>query len=143
MRQMNKDELLDCVFQGDLETVKKVIAETDGPGVNFVCDKLNATPLIIAIDSGFPAMVEVLLMNGADPDFRQPGLSLPLYHVIELAEEATDYQETDNPDLLEMIRLLMEYGAQANLLNFNGTSPFEYAENRYLPALQIINNYMK
>ncbi|MBX2948372.1 MAG: ankyrin repeat domain-containing protein [Crocinitomicaceae bacterium] len=140
---MNEDEFLDCVFEGDIEAVKKVIAENDRPGVNFVCHKLNATPLIIAVDSGFPAMVELFLMNGANPDFTRPGLSLPLYHAIELAEEAADYQGTDDSGLLEIIRLLMEYGANANALNYNETSPVDYAAHRYPPALKIINNYVK
>jgi ankyrin repeat protein len=88
-----------------------------------------------------PEIVELLLNNGANPNFMSSGLSLPLYHAIELAEEASDYEETDDPKLLRIIELLVNNGADTHLINCNGKSPYQYAESRYLPAKNIFDSY--
>lgn len=135
---MDQRKLLDSIFNEKTEKAKRIIKANKEIELNFV-NELNITPLICAIDASSPEIVELLLDNGANPNFATTNLSLPLYHAIELAEEAEDYKKSDDPKLLEIIELLVNYGANIHIANYNGKSAYQYAESRYLPAKKIFD----
>ncbi len=130
---------LDDIFAERIDHVRNAIKNNQGLDLNFIDQRLNISPLICAIDAVNPEIVELLLNNGANPNLMGPGMSLPLYHAIELAEEAEDYKSPNVPKLLEIIKLLVHTGADPHLNNFNDTSAYEYAETRYLPAKKIFD----
>lgn len=136
---MNERAFLDSIFNENTNNIKEVIENNKDLELNFINDELNITPLICAIDSVNPEIVQLLLSNGANPNFMHTGLSLPLYHAIELAEEALDCDGIDDPKLLEIIELLIKNGADIHLTNYTGKSPYQYAESRYLPAKKIFD----
>jgi ankyrin repeat protein len=136
---MNERAFLDSIFNGNIDKVKEVIENNKDLELNFINKELNITPLICAIDAINPEIVELLLNNGSNPNFMHTGLSLPLYHAVELAEEAADYDEADDPKLLGIIELLIKNGADVHLTNYNGKSPYQYAESRYFSAKKIFD----
>lgn len=137
---MNKQTFLDDIFDESIDKVRDAIKNNKDLDLNFIDQELNISPLICAIDTVSPEIVELLLNNGANPNLMGSGMSLPLYHAIELAEEAEDYKGFDDPKLLEIIKLLVVGGANPHLNNYNDTSAYEYAEIRYLPAKKIFDD---
>lgn len=138
---MNTRKFLDLIFEQNLVEVSNIISRERIKDLNFVYDKLNVTPLICAIDSGNSQMVELILANGANPNYLNEGLSLPLYYTIEIAEEAEDSNSDGEDELLEIIKLLVKYGADFHFVNFDGKTPYEYASSRYQKAKIIFDNF--
>lgn len=136
---MTEREFLDSIFNENISKIKEAIENNKDLELNFINKELNITPLICAIDALNPEIVELLLNNGSNPNFMHTGLSLPLYHAVELAEEAADYDGTDDQKLIEIIELLIKSGADMHLANYNGKSSYLYAESRYLPAKKIFD----
>lgn len=98
---MNKQTFLDDIFDESIDKVRDTIKNNKALDLNFIDQELNISPLICAIDTVSPEIVELLLNNGANPNLMGSGMSLPLYHAIELAE---DYKGFDDPKLLEIIK---------------------------------------
>lgn len=139
---MNEQTFLDDIFDESIDKVLNAIKNNKDLDINIIDQKLNISPLICAIDTLSPEIVELLLNNGANPNLMGSGMSLPLYHAVELAEEAEDYQSPNVPKILEIIKLLLAAGADPHLNNYNETSAYEYAEIRYLPAKKIFDSYL-
>ena len=139
---MNKQKILDDIFDESIDKVRDALKNNKGLDINFIDQKLNISPLICAIDAVSPEIVELLLDNGANPNLMGSGMTLPLYHVIELAEEAEDYKSPNVSKLLEILKLHVAAGADPHLKNYNDTSAYEYAETRYLPAKQLFDSHL-
>lgn len=112
----NKGESLlhQAVKKGDLDRVKKLIE--DGHSVNTV-DHNSWTPLHEACTSGNLSLVEVLISNKANVNVQGGEQRLTVLH-----EALIDENPNEN-----LIKLLLENGADPNSKNQNGQTAFDLA----------------
>ncbi|MGB2866682.1 MAG: ankyrin repeat domain-containing protein [Sedimentisphaerales bacterium] len=105
VQQAKKNKsLFEAVKKGDIEQVKKLIAE--GADVNETEDlgQVKWTPLIAAASGGDVQVVKVLLENGAKVDATESHGYTPLYYALW----------TDGNDSEELVRALIASGADVN-----------------------------
>jgi cytohesin len=97
------------------------------------------TPLHWAVGSGHPDVIELLLERGADPNARDAHGNTPL-HIAAMTEYFSDVAEVMfevapkvlGPagfpyDRTDVVRLLLEYGADPTIENYAGMTPLELA----------------
>jgi ankyrin repeat protein len=89
--------LLRAAYQDNLELVRKLVREGD---VN-VRNRYGVTPLSVACANGNPAMAELLLEAGADPNAALPGGESPLMTAARVGKVRT-------------VKALLERGADIN-----------------------------
>jgi ankyrin repeat protein len=114
---------------GHLELVKALISA--GTDVN-VKDDYGATPLHYAAKGNFPEVVKYLLEMGADVHAKDDMGKTPLHYVVEGSDiyEATKPDEDPSPEerrRIEIMRLLIERGANVNAKDHEGRTPLHYA----------------
>ena len=105
VQQAKKNKsLFEAVNKGDIEQVKRLIA--DGADVNATEDlgQVRWTPLIAAASGGNAQVVKVLLENGAKVDATDSHGYTPLYYALW----------TDGNDSEEIVRALIASGADVN-----------------------------
>lgn len=97
---------------------------------------LDPMPLLIAALYGHAAAVHCLLQAGAPVDASHNGLS-PLWAALANRNRTIPYArfESDRPGVM---RLLLEYGADAHLRNAQGKTPEEYAADNYPETLVLL-----
>lgn len=104
------DKLLDAIDKDDLETATHLVSsEID---LNIPCAELQgAPPLYLAILKGNPAMVQLLLEHGADPNYRadEPAASIYTEKPLSLARQARNLMNRDQYH--PIVQLLEQYGA--------------------------------
>lgn len=100
---------------GDLENLKRVLGNPEG-FPNDTCDEAFGNILEYAIYHSPLSFVEKLLSLGADPNY--PDGSYPGI----LAALSTNW-----PDKLNLIRLLISYGADIQMRGINDYTPLHYA----------------
>lgn len=108
------EQLVDHISRGDLAKAQEVIETADKAGLSIVNQhtKEAETPLIQAIFRGSPEAVQFLLNRGADVNFLNEVVTYsPLYHAVE----RTIFQPGVAPNRLQVIRLLLEAGADPDL----------------------------
>lgn len=97
------------------------------------------TPLHLAVNRGHVDIVELLLERGADPNAQDADGNTPL-HIAAMTKYFSDVAETmfkaapkvlgfaEFPyDRTDVVRLLLEYGADPTLENYYGMTPLELA----------------
>ena len=112
----NIEIAFDAVEADDLERLHSVISKVD---VN-VTDSDQLTLLNAAVASSSPDMVALLLDKGSDPNHQVAYKNLtPLHRVV--------FYHVDIPDAVEIIKLLIENGADPMLTDAEGKMPIDYA----------------
>lgn len=111
-RKINYNPLCEAVIHNDLEGLINLIdsgADIDGVDYNHI------TALCYAVERGNISMAKLLLEKGANIEFRDPWGNTPLSTAV--------FHEGDSENSLEMIHLLLSYGADVNAENNYGVSP--------------------
>ena len=118
--EFTEDDLVEQVVEGNKATVELFIQA--GMDVNHDDGKVG--PLLFsAIQAGNAEMVEFLLKQGADPNIANANTNTAL---IKLTRERED---------LDILNLLVSYGADVNKTNSSKSTPLMYAINRnYMPT---------
>jgi len=109
-------DLVQAAGEGDLKTVKALIAEGNDTNQRIHC---NDSPLMAAAKGGHSQIVEALLNAGARVDFRG-SCSAPQESVLCMAAEAGS---------LEAVRMLLQQGAPPNGYDFLGRTPLMCASD--------------
>lgn len=116
--------LLKCCETGDIDVVTLLLKHGANPNGTLTN---SGTPLSRAIDYNHIEMVKILLKSGAKIDFSS------------LAFASGGYHRTPSVELLKM---LLDHGANANLRNFEGNTPLHFAvktANKEIVSLLIAN----
>jgi uncharacterized protein len=100
------EQLLSAVSKGSSSKVKQLIKS--GANINFIEDSTGETPLMIACDSNFLAIVYILVKAGADLNIRDK------FGRTALMKSST----------LKIIEILLESGADVNIKNNRGDNVF-------------------
>lgn len=115
-------KLTNAVEKGNHGDLIKLLKNGANPNVTTADGEF--TPLILAIDRNDVKAAQLLLDYGADPDFRtKNGISPVLRIVIR-----------NNPDDAQMLRLLLEHGA-----DYTAQHEFQYAINPVSLSLKLKN----
>lgn len=141
--------ILTALKQGDLQNVKNLIQEGTNPDLQ---DENGVTALQYSVENGYIDIVRLLLMAGADPNIENC-LSVdegPLY--INSNNQCTEEEETlvieqiikeiqslrstsalhtaIKRNDIESLKLLLEYGANPNVLDLGYCSPLHWAATK-------------
>jgi len=128
----NQNKLLTATEEGNTKIVRDLLEQHVDP--NFSIDK-STTPLLIAVKNWHPALIELLVTHGANPNFYV---------------EAEDGQSIATPLLLAFAKgdldtaaVLVHFGAQLNVCNQQGYTPLMLAieaGNKHLTQLMLDNH---
>ena len=132
MAKSADSKMITAIEKGNHGDLIKLLKKGVNP--NFVTSDGEFTPLIMAIDKNDVKAAQLLLDNGADPDFRTKRGVSPVFRVVV----------RNNPDDSEMLRLLLEHGA-----DYTAQHEFQYALNpvslslklKNYPAFNMFNEY--
>jgi ankyrin repeat protein len=102
------------VMYGDVDKTA-VILEHENVDID-VCDNSLHTPLHLAVISGVPETVRMLLCHGATANVQDQQLTTPLHTAVYVRD-------------VEAVRVLLEYDANFNLKDDQGRSPRDFARN--------------
>jgi serine/threonine protein kinase len=105
------DAIIAAVTGNNQQFAKKLISK--GVDINKVSNGI--TPLIAAITSDQPEMVDFLLTNGADPDVKGMNGWAALHYAVSV----------DKP---EIVKILMNHGADSGIKEDNGATPLDLAK---------------
>ena len=105
---MADDLVFRAAFDGDLATVKRLVAE--GADLEARSD-LGQTPLHLAIENDNVEVVKFLLESGADPNGLTSGGITPLCHAIEVEGDAASQLGRDEQSTA-IIELLLAHDAE-------------------------------
>ncbi|MBA4032641.1 MAG: ankyrin repeat domain-containing protein [Planctomyces sp.] len=106
-----------------------------GAPINMCSDK-NLPPLYCAIEKGDLSLVELLCEHGADVNYRPHDMSSPLHWAVD--SEADGAWQTGTKPNVEIIRLLLRYGANLSLTNKFGT-PYDMAKRyEFIEACELL-----
>jgi len=102
------DELVQAAFEGDLETVERLLEA----GADIDADGRIWNALHAAIENEDVACVRLLIDRGADVEHRAAGDMTPLAHALDIAIDGT-HQTGGNPDdeRTDIIQMLLDAGA--------------------------------
>ncbi len=123
-------ELENAVKNNNYPKVQELI--TQGVDLNHV-DWEGMTPLMLAAESGYTDLVEVLLKNNAAVDFADTNTDVPGYDSDTALIHASRYGH------IKSIKMLLENGANINLVNKHGDSALMYAvANNRTKSIEIL-----
>ncbi|ADG66728.1 hypothetical protein Plim_0884 [Planctopirus limnophila DSM 3776] len=86
---------------------------------------IGMPPLYCAIEKGDLSLVKMLCEHGADVNFQPTVMSSPLHWAVD--SEADCARQMGTKPNVEIVRLLLEYGADPNSKNKHGT-PYDMAQ---------------
>lgn len=122
-RQEELNSALSIAIWHDNLPMIKLLLDRGAP-INMCSDK-NLPPLYCAIEKGDLSLVELLCEHGADVNYRPHDMSSPLHWAVD--SEADGAWQTGTKPNVEIIRLLLRYGANLSLTNKLGT-PYDMAK---------------
>lgn len=111
MKENLHEQLLHAINEDHLEVATQLVAA--GINLNTPCPEIDgAPPLFLAILKGNPAMIQLLLEQGADPNYRadEPAASIYTEKPLALARQARLLVSWDTYD--PIVQLLENFGAQ-------------------------------
>jgi len=128
MRQSIKSEIEQAIGRGDVKGVLALL-DHDVPVNQRLAS--GSTLLLLALDLGQPAVVEALLLRGADPNESGYAGITPLQAAVDTAMEeaklAFDSGRPDVPPSTEMVALLLRFGADPQREDNQGQSAIDWA----------------
>ncbi|XP_035509697.1 cyclin-dependent kinase 4 inhibitor C [Morone saxatilis] len=117
------DKLCNASANGNLPEVLFLLE--NGADINGF-NKFNRTALQV-VKLGNPALIQTLLVAGADPSARDPVLSLTVMH--DAAREG----------FADSVRVLVDHGADTNLVDDHGNLPLHLAAKEgHLEVIQLL-----
>ena len=130
-----EEKLLNEIFNENISDVEDLIKS--GVDINYIGEN-GDTPLLVAVETQNYELVKILLQNKADPNSVS---RLPSLHAaIDTAVEATKNNDHIKEDSTQIIELLLEYGANPNLTDFNGKTAYQFAKGYHLPAERLLQS---
>ena len=134
MKNIN-EELLEAVFNKNISKIEKLLKQ--GANINYI-DSKRDNALLISIRNNNFDMVKYLLENGANPnpDF-QTVYMLPLQEAIDTSVQIVNYNLNIEKEPMDIIKLLIEYGANILQKNENGEDAYSFAKNYHIPAQKL------
>ncbi|WFR59478.1 ankyrin repeat domain-containing protein [Anaerocolumna sp. AGMB13025] len=111
---------------GDIEYVRKHLEQGINPNSVY---KYGWTPLICAVENEQKEIVELLLKSGADVNFQPVGGWTALHQAVDVSIDGTIQnrgKQGDEP--IEMIKYLLDNGADITLKNGDGRTPLDIAK---------------
>ncbi|PZR24972.1 MAG: hypothetical protein DI535_20200 [Citrobacter freundii] len=114
--------ITDDIFSGDLNSARQWLV--NGAEINSRHGVAGIYPIQSAINSSKPEVLQFVISNGADVNIEN---GLPLLEAIDLAIDGiiqNGLTWPDNTDL-EMIRILLENGADPEIINSEGARPID------------------
>jgi len=125
------------IFSRDFDAVKEWVFSH--PGCVNEVDSAGLSPLGVAIEAYDPNIVYFLLENGANPNDWGGGNCPPLHLAIDNAAEAFRNSPLGAPPpSLQIIQLLLDFGADINELDFQGENAVTFAKGWYKPAYELL-----
>ncbi|AZN41601.1 ankyrin repeat domain-containing protein [Paenibacillus albus] len=102
---------------------------SSGISPNAVCENSLQSLLTIAVENDQKDMIQLLLMIGADINFKSYGGWTPLHAAVDISIDGT-IQTGGKPgdEPTEIIKYLLDNGADRNILNRNGQTPLDIAK---------------
>ena len=99
-------------------------------------DSAGRTPLMIAVKSGSPEMVEIFCKAGADPNMKGNILEIAgpvdpksyYYQIFRIGDEETPLFFSIHNANVALVECLLKHGADPTLANKNGVTPIQMAE---------------
>lgn len=138
---MKNEELLNQVFESNLDKIKELLNE--GANINYI-DKNMDSPLLIAISNNNYDLVKFLLENGANPNPDPDKVyTLPLNLAIDTSVEVTKNNIDVKEDSIDIIKLLLEFGANFNIKDKDGENAYEFAKGYHIPAQHLFDQIKK
>lgn len=140
MEKNNRTDLVRIVFSENFEAINPLLENLSYNEINFLDQELSTSPLICAIGTNNPKLIELLILKGADVNFFHEILPLPLSEAIETAMNYQDYEESQNLDnAIKIILILLKYGANPHKKNAKGVTPYEFADKYFPPAIKLLD----
>lgn len=135
--------ILSALKHGDLQDVKNLIQE----GINLdLQDEHGNTALQYSIENGHIDIVKLLLVAGADPNVENSPLSVDLNNKYIEGDDALAMEQIINEirnlkctsalhsaikrNDIDSLKLLLEYGADPNVLDLGHCSPLHWAATK-------------
>jgi ankyrin repeat protein len=134
----NKNEYSLCgaIANGDIEYVKTSLLKGVIP--NFVCEKSGHSLLNIAVENKQQEIIKLLLLNGADINFKSYGGWTPLHVAVDISIDGTIQTGGNTGDEpTDIIQYLLVHGADKNILNCNSNTPLDIAKEYH--SQKIVN----
>ena len=132
--EIKQNDLVELIFQEKYDDVKTMLGTSIN--VDYVDSREN-TPLLTAIETANHELVKLLLDSGANPNLDTDYAS-PLTAAIDVSMEAFKNSGLPAPPI-DIINLLVTYGADIWKLNKNGQSAYSFAKDYHIPAQRLFD----
>ncbi len=140
---MNQLLLTDAAFKGDLNEVKRLLAEGYDINLEFDYGTVKRTPLDNAIENENLEVVRFLLENGAEVD-RSSEFGTPLLHAMNTETDSASWrgEPASFVPSAATTTLLIELGADVNFKSEDGDLPLDFAmRNSHALAGEILRKH--
>jgi ankyrin repeat protein len=133
-----KEALPKIIFSGDLKNIIKTITflgDINTP-IDVTSYKLKHTPLTLAILMGKYDVAKFLLDNNADPNVYSytTYTNVPTYTTLH-------YLAKLQPHRLDLVKLLLYYGADASLLTYDDQHTIDIVQKSHINRKIVISNF--
>jgi hypothetical protein len=106
-----RDTLIEAIYNNDRKAVA-ILADC-GVDINMTSWGAQFTPLILCCQSGYPKIVELLLVKGANPNILPEGGSR--WSALHWCAPVDQIRTGKTKDFLHCAKLLLDHGADVNL----------------------------
>jgi len=135
-------ELHKLIYYTDVDAVKALV-QSCPESVNKVSPR-GVTPLIAAIEAEDPGIVRFLLEHGADINAWGAADCPPLHMAIDVAAEAfKDGPPGADQSSLDIVQILLGFGADIHALDSRGKDALAFAKWRHKPSYQLLVDWCR
>jgi len=130
------EKLLEQVSKSNFGKAIELLDE--GADINYV-NQAMCNPLLIAIANNDKGFVEFLLSKKANPNPDPTRVyTTPLNLAIDSAVQATNNNAHIRDDSIDMIQILLKFGANPNIRDRDGEAALEFARDYHMPAEKLL-----